>query len=170
MASTLINIRSARASDAGAICDVHDASWREAYRGIIPGAELEKIISKRGPGWWRKAILRGSNILLLDAAERIGGYVTFGRNRLPAMRHKGELFELYLHPEFQGLGFGRKMFMAAQNELMRHGYNNMIVWSLADNERAMEFYRQLGGVRIRSANESFGAETRERIAFEFRST
>ncbi len=27
-------------------------AWRAAYQGIIPGAELERLINRRGPDWW----------------------------------------------------------------------------------------------------------------------
>jgi hypothetical protein len=42
---------------------VHDAAWRDAYRGLIPGRELERMIARRGPRWWQSAILRGSRLL-----------------------------------------------------------------------------------------------------------
>ena len=43
----------------------------------------------------------------------------------------------------------------------------MIVWALADNERALAFYRRLGGKFVREAQERFGAEMRARVAFAF---
>ncbi len=167
MVNALTTIRNARTKDAGPIADVHDASWREAYRGIIPGRELEKMISRRGPRWWSRAISRGSNILVLDFAEKVQGYATYGRNRLPSMPYRGELFELYLNPEIQGLGFGRRLFQAARADLARHGCPSLIVWALADNARAIDFYEGLGGKVLRRAPEKFGAEACERVAFAF---
>lgn len=167
MVNVLITVRSARGSDAPEIAAVHDSSWRHAYRGIIPGRELEKMISRRGPRWWRTAISRGSNILVLDFDETIIGYASYGLNRLPAMPYRGELFELYLAPEFQGLGFGQRLFRAARTDLARHGCETMVVWALADNDRAVDFYRHQGGCQIRRAQEKFGSEARERVAFAF---
>ena len=51
MKEALITIRGARAGDAASIAEVHDASWRDAYRGIIPSRELEKLVARRGPRW-----------------------------------------------------------------------------------------------------------------------
>ncbi|MBV8473376.1 MAG: GNAT family N-acetyltransferase, partial [Hyphomicrobiales bacterium] len=79
----------------------------------------------------------------------------------------GEIFELYLAPEYQGMGLGRRMFEAAQRDLAAHGFSSFVVWALADNERALGFYRRLGGKIVRRAPEQFGAETRERVAFAF---
>ena len=36
MVETVISIRAARLGDEGEIATVHDAAWREAYRGVIP--------------------------------------------------------------------------------------------------------------------------------------
>jgi ribosomal protein S18 acetylase RimI-like enzyme len=167
MVDTLISIRTARSGDETSIAQVHDAAWRDAYRGIIPGRELERMIARRGPLWWRHAIARGSRMLVLDFGDTIAGYTSYGRNRVPALDYGGEIFEIYLSPEYQGLGFGRRMFEAAQKDMADHGFRSFLVWALADNERAYGFYRQLGGAIVRRAPEKFGDETRERVAFGF---
>ena len=167
MDETVITIRRARRADAQDIAAVHDAAWRDAYRGLIPGGELERMIARRGPRWWDAAIARGSRLLVLDFADAIGGYASYGRNRVPSLPHRGEIFELYLAPEFQGLGFGRRLFEAARADLADHGYPSVLVWALADNERALDFSDRLGGKPLRTAPERFGAEMRERIAFGF---
>ncbi len=167
MVETLISIRSARPGDEEGIARVHDAAWREAYLGIIPGRELERMIQRRGPAWWRRAILGGTRLTVLDFAETIAGYASYGRNRMPALGYSGEIFELYLAPEYQGAGLGRRMFEAARSDLAAHGYLSFVVWALAGNERAVEFYSGLGGAVVRRAPERFGAEMRERIAFGF---
>jgi ribosomal protein S18 acetylase RimI-like enzyme len=167
MATETFTISPARASDAEAIAAVHDASWRDAYRGVIPGAELERMIARRGPVWWRRAIVRGSGLLVAHFDRQIVGYATYGRNRVPSMPYSGEVFELYLQPEYQGLGFGRDLFTAARRELGAHGYLSTIVWALADNEKALSFYRRLGGLPIRRAEERFGDDMLTRVAFGF---
>src|SRR5947209_19355903 len=107
MVEKVISIRNARPADAEAIAEVHDAAWRDAYRGIIPGRELERMVARRGPRWWQTAILRGTRLAVLEFDDSIVGYSSYGRNRVPTLPYGGEVFELYLAPEFQGLGFGR---------------------------------------------------------------
>lgn len=167
MSDTVITIRAARPSDATKIASVHDAAWRDAYRGIIPGRELEKMVARRGPRWWHTAIVRGSRLSVLDFDDAIGGYASYGRNRRPALPFTGEIFELYLAPEFQGLGFGRRLFEAARKDLADHGYASVLVWALADNDRAVGFYQRLGGRIVFRAEERFGSESRGRVAFGF---
>jgi ribosomal protein S18 acetylase RimI-like enzyme len=165
MQTSTIRIRMAEPSDAAQVAGVHDSAWMEAYRGIIPGQELNKMVQRRGPRWWQNAIDRGSRILVLDFGDRLGGYASFGRNRAASLPYRGEIFEIYLEPEFQGLGFGRRLFTAARQELTRHGMGSTLVWSLADNERAIRFYERLGGLMIGRAHEKFGTVRHERLAF-----
>ena len=139
----------------------------DAYRGIIPGRELERMVARRGPRWWHTAIVRGTKLCVLEFNEAIGGYASYGRTAVPALPYGGEVFELYLSPEFQGLGFGKRLFKAARRDLAEHGYGSVLVWALADNERALSFYSRLGGRVVRRAEERFGDEARGRVAFGF---
>jgi len=168
MAIRTIRIRVAEPADAAGVAVVHDASWREAYRGIIPGAHLERMVQRRGAAWWANAIARGSRIAVLDVGDGVAGYASYGRNRAASLPFRGEIFELYLAPEYQGLGFGRRLFNAARRELAGHGLSSVVVWSLADNERALGFYAALGGLLVGRAHESFDDVSRERLAFGWR--
>ncbi|MGY4328522.1 hypothetical protein ACVWWG_002939 [Bradyrhizobium sp. LB7.2] len=105
MSTTLIEVRPAKAADATAVASTHDEAWRSAYQGIIPGAELEKLINRRGPQWWDSAIRKGSRVSVLVFGDKIAGYANYGRNRARSLHFDGEVYELYLRPEFQGLGF-----------------------------------------------------------------
>ena len=96
MSTVLIEIRRAKPADAEAVASAHDAAWRTAYRGIIPGPELEKLISRRGPGWWENAIAKGSRVALLAFGDSIAGYANYGRNRARSLFYDGEIYELYL--------------------------------------------------------------------------
>lgn len=167
MIKTGFSIRRARGSDAEAIAETQDVSWRDAYRGVIPGVELERMIARRGPRWWSAAIAKGTGLLVLTNDKQVVGYATYGRNRVPSMPYSGEIFEIYLRPELQGLGFGRDLFSAARRELAEHGCLSTIVWALAANDKALAFYRRLGGLPIRRAEERFGDDVLERVAFGF---
>ena len=165
MSTTLIEIRRAKSSDAESVASTHDEAWRTAYQGIIPGAELAKLISRRGPAWWESAIRKGSRVALLVFGDRVAGYANYGRNRARSLTYDGEIYELYLRPEFQGLGFGRRLFTAARRDLAQSGLRSLVVWALSDNDPAVEFYRALGGRAIARSSERFGAKTLDKVAF-----
>jgi ribosomal protein S18 acetylase RimI-like enzyme len=165
MSTDAIEIRLARPDDAGSIADVHDEAWRNAYRGVIPGRDLERMIERRGARWWKNAIDRKTRIVVLSFGGQIAGYATYGRNRAASLPFSGEIFELYLRPEYQGLGFGRRLFSAVRRDLAGHDVKSLVVWALADNETACEFYRQLGGLPVDTTVERFGDAQLQKIAF-----
>jgi ribosomal protein S18 acetylase RimI-like enzyme len=165
MSTTLIEVRRAKAADAAAVAATHDEAWRAAYQGIIPGTELEKLINRRGPDWWESAIRKGSRIAILVFGEHVAGYANYGRNRARSLHYDGEIYELYLRPEFQGLGFGRKLFSAVRRDLGQSGLNSLVVWALSDNDNAVEFYRTLGGRAVARSSEKFGAKVLDKVAY-----
>jgi len=169
MSTVLIEIRRARSSDAAAVAECHDEAWRTAYRGIIPGTELEKLVIRRGPAWWDSAIRKGSRVALLQFSDKIAGYANYGRNRARSLDYEGEIYELYLRPEFQGLGFGRRLFTAARRDMAQSALKSLIVWALSENDNAVEFYRALGGKAVARSSEKFGTRVLDKIAFGWHS-
>jgi ribosomal protein S18 acetylase RimI-like enzyme len=165
MSTVLIEIRRAKPSDAAAVAETHDAAWRGAYSGVIPGLELEKLITRRGPDWWDSAIRKGSRISILAFGDKVAGYANYGRNRARSLFYDGEIYELYLRPEYQGLGFGRRLFTSARRDLGQSGLKSLVVWALSDNEPAVEFYRALGGKAVARSSERFGNRSLDKVAF-----
>ena len=150
---------------------ITDLDDEKPYADVVDGIRVPPVSPYDGHG--QLAIRIGSRLSVLDFDERIGGYASYGRNRVPALPFRGEIFELYLAPEYQGMGFGRRLFQAARKDLAEHGYETCLVWALADNERATSFYLRLGGRIVPRAAARFGQampgrhEMRGRIAFGF---
>ena len=165
MSTILIEIRRATPADAHAVAATHDDAWRTAYQGIIPGRELDRLIQRRGPEWWAGAIRKGSRISVLMFGETTAGYANYGRNRACGLCYDGEIYEVYLRPEFQGLGFGRRLFTAARRDLVSSGLKSLVVWALSDNEPAVGFYQALGGQPVARSTERFGDKVLDKVAF-----
>ncbi|MBI3436059.1 MAG: GNAT family N-acetyltransferase [Proteobacteria bacterium] len=165
MSTILIEVRRAKAHDAAAVADTHDAAWLSAYRGIIPGAELAKLINRRGVAWWESAIRKGSRISVLVFGDQLAGYANYGRNRARSLHYDGEIYEIYLRPEFQGLGYGRRLFAAARRDLAQTGLKSLVIWALSENDPAIEFYRALGGRAVARSSERFGSRVLDKVAY-----
>jgi len=170
MSTFTIGVRRAEQSDAEAITRVHDAAWRYAYDGIIPAPELARIIARRGPRWWDRAIRRGTAILVMEVGGEICGYATFGPNRARNLAQKGEVYEIYLLPEYQGIGLGTRLFLSARKELARFGFGSVVVWALADNDNACRFYLNAGGRKVARASERFGNVQLIKVAYAWART
>ncbi len=160
-----IDIRRAEDKDALAISEVHLEAWRGAYAGIIPHRALLAMINRRGPDWWSRAIGRASAILVIELGGDIAGYATLGRNRARELPQQGEIYELYLKPQYQGVGLGTRLFAAARERLARHGMKGLVVWALEDNIGALDFYRGAGGRDIAEGVEVFDNKALKKLAF-----
>jgi ribosomal protein S18 acetylase RimI-like enzyme len=156
MSTLSIDVRKARVDDAAGIAGVHDAAWRNAYRGILPGVDLERMVERRGPAWWTRAIRRNVTMLVLEVDRRIVGYATVGPSRMHALPYRGEIYEIYVAPEYQGVGLGRRLFAAAKRMLGDLGLAGVAVRVLKANGPAVEFYHRLGGRSVVETGERIG--------------
>jgi ribosomal protein S18 acetylase RimI-like enzyme len=168
MKELTISIRRARSEDAAALSGVFDAAWREAYQGVIPAIALERMMARRGPRWWLSTIGRGRPPVVFDVAETVAGYVSYGRCRDRALPADGEIDELYLAPEYQGIGFGTRMFRAVRNDLIDRGIKRIAVWCLSENERGRAFYERLGGKVIAETSDRVAGSSLTKVAYLFR--
>ena len=165
MTTITIDIRKAEPRDADAIADVHQAAWRGAYAGIIPHKALNAMLGRRGPQWWSHAIRWATSILVVEMGGKVAGYATIGRNRARELPQQGEIYELYLRPECQGIGLGTRLFAAARARLASHNMKGLVVWALEDNVGALGFYEGAGGRDIAEGVEIFDQKALRKVAF-----
>ncbi|PWV98267.1 ribosomal protein S18 acetylase RimI-like enzyme [Hoeflea marina] len=165
MNALTIEIRHAEPADAPAIAETHRASWQYAYAGILPYRTLRAMLERRNVSWWRRAIRGSTSILLLDVGGTVAGYATLGLNRARSLPQEGEIYELYLRPEYQGVGLGRKLFAEARLLLSSLGCKGSVVWCLEDNDPAMAFYHGQGGRDLAEGFELFDGKTLKKVAF-----
>lgn len=165
MNTLTIDIRKAEPRDADAIAEVHHEAWRGAYAGIIPHKALAAMINRRGGEWWANAIRRAATVLVIEIGGKIAGYATLGRNRARELKQQGEIYELYMRPECQGIGLGGRLFAAARQRLADHGLKGMVVWALEENDNALAFYSSAGGRDIAEGVEIFDHKALKKVAF-----
>ena len=159
-----LTVRGASDDDADALVDVFRESWLNAYRGILPEFHLDRIIRRRNAEWWRTALRSKDRLLVVESAGTIAGYASYGQARVRG-RNKGEIYELYLTPVYQGLGFGEHLFEGCRHRLDQRQLPGLIVWALVDNQAACHFYWRRGGRPVASVLEAFGTSKLEKVAF-----
>ncbi len=159
-----VQIRSARPADAHLLALLFKESWTLAYTGILPSDALAQLLSKRELGWWQKSLSSEDPVLVLEVGGVVAGYATAGRCRSQG-KQKGEIYELYLAPVYQGLGFGEHVFEACRHRLDERGLKGLLVWALVDNTQACHFYWRRGGRPVGSVTELFGRTRLEKVAF-----
>ena len=164
----MVVIRTARPDDAGPIADVHIATWRAAYAGMIPNPVLLGLSSASECAYWRHAIAgRQSDCAVYVAAAEDGeilGYGSAGPARPNGLPFAAEIYTLYVAPDHQGRGLGRGLLHAMFGQLRRQGHGTAMLWVLAANP-ARFFYNAMGGTLAAQRNERHFGVALDELAY-----
>jgi ribosomal protein S18 acetylase RimI-like enzyme len=152
-----MRIRDARVADAAAIANVHVDAWRSAYASLIPDRVLVRMSGQVHAVRWtetlRRRNLRGRIFVAEIDGEGVVGYGSCGPSRVRSLPHAGEIYELYVAPEHQDRGIGRRLLYRLFDALVERGSNSAMVWVLAGNP-ARFFYETMGGRRVAERDEA----------------
>ena len=119
---------------------VHWQAWREAYDEILP-AEFQEQMTLDKCRFYSQKYPENTLIALNDA--KVVGFVSYGDFRDSATI-AGEIIALYVLKDYYDTGVGRQLMQAAFAAL--NGYQEIILWVLEDNKRAIAFYEKMGFV------------------------
>ncbi len=135
-------IRPAEPGDEMSVADVHVRSWQVAYKGLLPEEYLDGLRPEDRARKYTFGSHDLSQPFTMVAAEagRISGFATIAPARDPDIPDYGELYALYVAPEFWGCGIGAALMAAARARLHERGFRNAALWVMANNTRAERFY------------------------------
>jgi GNAT superfamily N-acetyltransferase len=141
----ILKVRRAGADDAAAIAAVNVASWRAAYRGLMPDAYLEALSVEAKRAMWagslaREPASRKVTFVAVRGADVIG-YATVGPD---GESGSGLLYMMYVAPEHWRTNAGSGLMHASREAMKRDGYRTAVLWVLEQNERARRFYERDG--------------------------
>lgn len=165
MKTLSIDVRPAAPDDARALSQAHREAWHSSYSGLIPHQALTRMIERRGESWWRKATNGPATVLVVDIGGVIAGYATLGLNRARGLPYDGEIYEIYMRPEYQGVGLGYTLFHECRRLLKSLGCRGLVVWCLEDCAVAAEFFRSNGGVDGVEGVEDFDGVNLKKLGF-----
>jgi ribosomal protein S18 acetylase RimI-like enzyme len=136
-------IRRAGPEDAEAIALVHVRSWQGAYAHVFPPHTLADLSVEARVRLWERYLPRDdAGIFVSESDGSVVGFVSVGASRDAA--DDGELYAIYVDPDYWGTGAGRRLITAGEEWLRSHGYDRATLWVLADNPRARRFYEIAG--------------------------
>ncbi len=164
----MTTIRAARPSDAAAIAAVQVETWRDTYAGIIPDRSLLEMSHPTHEAFWahhlRRPPPRDTTLVAVTDDTTIVGFGNGGQNRAPSLAFDGEVFTLYVRPDHQGQGVGRRLMIGLLRALAVSGHRSAVVWVLAANP-ARFFYQALGGTLVAQRTEPFHGTPLDELAF-----
>ncbi|MCH8155639.1 MAG: GNAT family N-acetyltransferase [Proteobacteria bacterium] len=167
--SAEVGLRPARPADAPAIAGIHIETWRAAYAGIVPDAYLVAMTESKQTLQWNNTIrsaVAPEVVLVAESSDLPGGRVVgFGScGRARKRRGTGEVFTLYVAPDWQGRGIGRRLLHGLLAKLKAGGLNEALVWVLSDNP-ARFFYEAMGARRAAERQERFAGVHLDEAAY-----
>ena len=160
-------IRDAAAADAAAIARVTIATWRAAYRGIVPERVLDGLSQEAMTALFDRSLGRvtpqGPFYLVVEApGYGVVGYLGGGPERTGDPAFTGEVLQLYVLPTWQARGLGRRLLGMGARRLEQRGHHSLLIWVYTANEAGRRFYEALGGAYLREREvEIFGARMQE---------
>ena len=152
----MLTIRDARQSDAGEIAGVQVDSWRATYPGLVPDRVLVHMSRRRQTIEWAVALAepRVRHAMLVAEWDGVGvvGFGSCGPARRTRLAHRGEVYTLYVLPEYQDRGIGRELLSGLFGAMRMRDMDSAMVWVLAENPSRF-FYETMGGRRVAERDE-----------------
>ncbi|MFH0728119.1 MAG: GNAT family N-acetyltransferase [Pseudomonadota bacterium] len=142
-----MNIRKALPEDALGIAKAHVDSWRYAYQSLLPDDRLARLDYTRGAERFRESIVQEAELIYVAENDTgIVGFFALGPCRDLGIDSPttGEVYALYLTPEYWRKGIGRVMSCEADKILKSMGYSHIVLWVFEGNQRARIFYEAMG--------------------------
>ncbi len=141
-----MNVRFATIDDVRSVAEIHVASWRAGYRGIIDEGFLAGLdVASREVMWTRSLERDNVRLIVVEDDHAILGWAYAGDPRADDRDASwSEVWAFYVHPDAWGRGAGRAMWNWTMQVLRERGFRHVYVYVLAENARAIAFYEAMG--------------------------
>ena len=161
--------------DAAGIAKVYVDAWRSAYAAILPHRGLLGMSYEQQARYWSWAIRNPADahtvIVATEADHGVVGFTSFGPAR-PGDRPAGfvgdakvgEIYTLYVQPDFHERGIGRQLLAAAFAAMVDKGYGCSFLWVLRDNP-SRYFYERVGGKAVAERQERTWGRTVDQVCY-----
>ena len=126
-----------RETDFSAISQVYYQTWQDAYRNLIPKSFLEKLDPQKT---WHPETRADHTFIAVSDDQKIVGVISYGPSRKSTYKNFGEIYSLYVLPDWQGLGIGQQLFEKALAQL-KMDFENIYLLVLKNNIPAQKFYQ-----------------------------
>lgn len=139
-------LRRAQPEDNDAVAEVHVRSWQVAYRGLMPDEYLDLLNPADRASRYTFGDLDPGLPQTMVAVDRqvICGFATVAPCHDDDMSSAGELYGIYVHPDWWNRGVGRILISDARDRLAHLGFDEAVLWVLVGNVRAERFYEKDG--------------------------
>lgn len=145
-----IDIRAAVDADIENMSRVVDACWNDNFSGFLSKEAIESFTGEHRRAAFSKQLSEGAviNLLLLDG---IISAVCAGSARAENPHAQCfEIVQLYVAPEHQRSGLGRKLLMHTLRQARKSGFKCAALETAVQNTAARRFYEKFGFRQLNS--------------------
>ena len=170
MADGNLLIRSAIEADVPHVAEIHMASWRDAYRGVIPDAVIDARTVEGATAMWSANLAKfPGNLTVAQIADgQIAGFSCAGSvtDHERSGPYEFEVYALHVRPDLRRKGVGAALLdhtiTRARVEL---GMRSLIVWTLDDLHLSRRFYEREGGKLVKQGEWQVGGVALPELAY-----
>ncbi|MGN1340032.1 MAG: GNAT family N-acetyltransferase [Oscillospiraceae bacterium] len=144
-----MTIRQMLPQDDGEVCRMYVKSWQTGYKGLLPQEYLDSLSPER----WRGRFTGLPGSFVITDGETIVGHSCARPAADENMSGWGEVWTLYVLPEYWGRGYGRALLENSVSWLNEQGFDRVYLWALDSNTRARRFYEHCGFCETQDALE-----------------
>ncbi len=148
-------VRLCQAGDETALSLVGQATFLEAFAGIIPGGNVVgHCLRQHAVGKYRAWLADPETRIWMAEIEPGAapvGYLVLTKPDLPvadAGPGDAEVKRVYVLHRFQGAGIGAALMAEARRHAVAHGRRRLLLGVYSRNETAIRFYQKLGYTRV----------------------
>jgi ribosomal protein S18 acetylase RimI-like enzyme len=142
----MTGIRRAGVQDAGQIAEIEVETWRSTYAGVLTDRTLTGMSVDRQTRLWQSAVRQYPGDIWVAEESKAGllGFGHCGAQRHHSLPFEGEVYTLYVQPDSQGSGLGRRLLFALFRRLVAAGRRSALIWVVRANPSRF-FYERMGG-------------------------
>jgi ribosomal protein S18 acetylase RimI-like enzyme len=163
-----MKIRRANKSDLPAIARVHLECWRLMYSALVPEGVFHTLEFKRDQRWaqFLDSAQHGDEIALVaeSSGNKVIGFAHAGPEWGGHPTIESELYALFVLPEYQGRGVGKRLLLATASALVRRNSNSMLVRVRSGNPTP-RVYQALGADNLGMQSVSVDGVAVQEIAY-----
>jgi ribosomal protein S18 acetylase RimI-like enzyme len=131
------------------IAPLHAASWKSAYRGIMPDHFLDYVVDGERLSHWQRRVRElqagGGEIYLARVNNEPVGFLCIEANDLAETGINGAYVNnLHVLPHLKGKGIGTALLDHGATWARKHGYDSLFLFVFEDNHNARAFYKANG--------------------------
>lgn len=142
-----LKIKKATPSDAETLAKIHIDSWKAAYHGLVPEEYLNQLNYKKRAERFKISLqTNADDTYVIEKNDLLLGFIIFGNCRDEDLNQNsiGEIWGIYLAPEYWRQGIGTKLFRFGERILLEQGYKTIVLWVFAENTESRKFYEVMG--------------------------